>query len=149
MSRKAILAACAAAVIAGTTSVAMADETNPVIVHRQGIYKMVSGHMNGLKSILLLKGGNTANLSWHADGIVDSFKHMGAAYPAGSEVGETKAKAAIWTDRAKFDEAGKKAFGAAVALAEVAKAGDLDKSTAAFKALGATCKACHEDFKKD
>lgn len=127
---------------------AVADESNPIIVHRQAIYKTVSGHMTGLKSVLLLKG-NKDNLAYHADAIVEAFNHMGAAYPEGSDKGETKAKANIWTEMPKFQEAGKKSYAAALALAEAAKSGDLDKSTNAFKALGGTCKACHDDFRKD
>lgn len=150
MSRQLVLTACAAIIAtAALAPVALADESNPVIVHRQGIYKIIGGHMGGLKSILLLKNGATENLSWHAEGIVDAFKHMGNAYPAGSDSGETKAKPAIWTDRAKFDEAGKKAFGAALALVDAAKTGNVEQSTNAFKALGGTCKACHDDFRKD
>ncbi|MBC7950865.1 MAG: cytochrome c [Rhodospirillaceae bacterium] len=148
MSKKLVLLACAVAAFSTAAITAQADETNPVIVHRQGIYKQVSGHMNGLKAALFLKGG-TENLVWDAENIVDSFKHMGAAYPEGSDKGETKAKSNIWTERAKFDDAGKKAFGAALALVDVTKTGDVAKSADAFKALGAACKACHEDFKKD
>jgi cytochrome c556 len=144
--KKLVLLAALAALSAPVA--AQADETNPVIVHRQGIYKVAAGHMNGLKAGLFLKGG-TENLAWHAESIVDAFKHMGNAYPEGSDKGETKAKANIWTDRAKFDEAGKKAFGAALALVDATKAGDNAKSADAFKALGAACKACHEDFRKD
>jgi cytochrome c556 len=146
--KKLVLLAAAAASLSAFAVAAQADETNPSIVHRQGIYKVVAGHMNGLKSGLFLKG-STENLAWHADSIVDAFKHMGNAYPEGSDKGETKAKANIWTEREKFQDAGKKAFGAALALAEATKAGDQAKSVDAFKALGGACKACHEDFRKD
>lgn len=146
--KKLVLLAAAAASLSAFAVSAQADETNPSIVHRQGIYKIAAGHMNGLKAGLFLKG-STENLAWHADSIVDAFKHMGNAYPEGSDKGETKAKANIWTEREKFQEAGKKAFGAALALAEATKAGDQAKSVDAFKALGGACKACHEDFRKD
>ncbi|MCR6632916.1 MAG: cytochrome c [Magnetospirillum sp.] len=147
MKKLVLLVSTVAALTAGAVA-AQADETNPAIVHRQAIYKIVSGHMQSLKAGLLLKGP-VDNLAWNAEGIVDAFKHMGAAYPEGSDKGETKAKANIWTEQAKFQEAGKKAFGAAVTLAEATKAGDQAKSVDAFKALGGACKACHEDFRKD
>ncbi len=146
MKKLVLLAATLAALSAPL--VASADETNPVIVHRQSIYKITAGHMGNLKAALFLKG-DTSNLVWDAESIVDAFKHMGNAYPEGSDKGETKAKANIWTERAKFDEAGKKAFGAALALVDATKTGDTAKSVDAFKALGAACKACHEDFRKD
>lgn len=146
--KKLVLLAAAVASLSAAAVTAQAEETNPVIVHRQAIYKIASGHMNDLKAGLFLKG-STDNLAWNAESIVDAFKHMGNAYPEGSDKGETKAKANIWTDREKFQEAGKKAFGAAVALAEATKAGDQAKSVDAFKALGGACKACHEEFRKD
>ncbi|HLO75036.1 MAG TPA: cytochrome c [Magnetospirillum sp.] len=146
--KKLVLLAAALASVSTIAATAQADETNPSIVHRQGIYKVVAGHMAGLKSGLFLKG-STENLVWDAESIVAAFQHMGDAYPEGSDKGETKAKANIWTDRAKFQEAGKKSYGAAVALVEATKAGDQAKSVEAFKALGGTCKACHEEFRKD
>lgn len=146
--KKLVLLAAAVASLSAIAVTAQADETNPSIVHRQGIYKIVGGHMNSLKAGLFLKGP-TDNLAWNAEAIVDAFKHMGAAYPEGSDKGETKAKANIWTEPAKFQDAGKKAFGAALALVDATKAGDQAKSAEAFKALGGACKACHEDFRKD
>lgn len=147
MKKLALLAAAVAA-LSTVAVTAQADESNPAIVHRQAIYKIISGHMQDLKAGLLLKGGSE-NLAWNADAIVDAFKHMGNAYPAGSDKGDTKADSAIWSEPAKFQEAGKKAFGAAMALAEATKAGDQSKSVEAFKALGGACKACHQDFRKD
>lgn len=149
MSNKAILSLSLAAAIAAFSSAALAEESNPTIVHRQSIYKIAAGHMGGLKSILALRDGPKENLTYHAEGIVAAFQHMGKAFPEGSDKGETKAKANIWTDRAKFDEAGKKAFAASLAMVEAAKTGDQAQSLNAFKALGGTCKACHDDFKKD
>lgn len=146
--KKLVLLAAAVASLSAAAVTAQAEETNPAIVHRQAIYKIVAGHMQDLKAGLFLKGGSD-NLAWNADAIVAAFQHMGNAYPEGSDKGETKAKANIWTENAKFQEAGKKAFGAAVALAEATKAGDQAKSADAFKALGGACKACHEDFRKD
>jgi len=146
--KKLVLLAAAAASLSALAVTAHADETNQAIVHRQAIYKLTAAHMQGLKASLLLKG-QINNAAWHAEGIVDAFKHMGDAYPAGSDKGETKAKANIWTEPAKFEEAGKKAFAAAVALAEATKAGDQAKSLDAYKDLGGACKSCHQEFRKD
>jgi cytochrome c556 len=146
--KKLVLLAAAVASLSAAAVTAQAEETNPVIVHRQAIYKITSAHMQNLKAALFLKG-STENLVWDAESIVAAFQHMGNAYPEGSDKGETKAKANIWTEQAKFQEAGKKAYGAAVALVDAAKTGDQAKTADAFKALGGACKACHEDFRKD
>lgn len=141
--------ACATALLTGIAAAAQAEEANPAIVHRQSLYKVAAGHMGGLKSALLLKDGPAAKASYHADAIVAAFQQFGDAYPAGSDKGETKAKPNIWTDRAGFDKAGKDSYAAAVALADAAKTGDQAKSVAAFKSLGGTCKACHDEYRKD
>lgn len=147
MKKLVLLVSTAALLCAGAVA-AQAEETNPAIVHRQSTYKIVSGHMGNLKAALFLKGP-TDNLVWDAESIVAAFQHMGDAYPAGSDKGDTKAKSAIWSDNEKFQAAGKKAYGAAVALVEATKSGDQAKSIDAFKTLGGACKACHEDFRKD
>ena len=67
----------------------------------------------------------------------------------GSGAGDTKAKAEIWSDNAKFKAAAEKMQGEMSKLAVAAKSGNLDTLKAAFGPVGAACKACHEDFRKD
>lgn len=140
--------AIAGALASAFTLPAAADETNPYIVHRQGIYKTVSGHMTSLKAILFLNHETKDQAAYHAEAIVEAFKHMGNAYPAGSDKGETKARAEIWTQPDKYREAGKNAFAAATALAEATQLGGQKEVVAAYKKLGDSCKACHDDFRK-
>lgn len=148
MIEKLALAAFAAVALSTIGGAARADETNAAIVHRQGIYKVAQGHMMGLKASGM-KDGPAKNMSYHADGLVAAFQHLGNAFPPGSDKGETKAKANIWTERAKFDEAGKTAFAAATEMAAAAKSGDREQAMAAFKNVARACKACHEDFRKE
>lgn len=124
-----------------------AEESNPSIIHRQGIYGAVGGHMKAIKSILLLEFDAAKDVTFHAQGIVDAFTHMGNSFPPGSDKGETKAKPEIWTDKDKFAQLGKNAFGAANELLKAAQGGDKQITLAAFKKLGETCKSCHDDFK--
>ncbi|WP_238122791.1 MULTISPECIES: c-type cytochrome [unclassified Xanthobacter] len=66
-------------------------------------------------------------------------------FPPGSDKGETKATAAVWSDRAGFD--------AAIAKFEKAVADNAGKATtadgfkAAFTAVAENCRACHQSFK--
>ena len=57
------------------------------------------------------------------------------------------AKASIWTERAKFDDAAKKMQDEAAKLATVAKGGNLDQIKVAFGAVGQSCKACHDNVR--
>lgn len=149
MKRTSLIAGVAAGVLTSLFAAPLlADETNPHIVHRQGIYKTVGGHMTSLKAILFLKHEAKDQAAYHAEAIVTAFKHMGNAYPAGSDKGETKARPEIWTQPDKFRQAGKNAFTAATALAEATQLGEPKEVIAAYKKLGDSCKACHDDFRK-
>ena len=69
-------------------------------------------------------------------------------FMAGTEKGDTKARAAIWSDGAKFKAASEKFQAEAAKLAQVAKAGDMAALKTQFNATAGTCKACHDDFRE-
>ena len=68
------------------------------------------------------------------------------AFGPGTEGG--KAQSDIWSDNAKFKAASEKMQLAVVDLNKAAQSGDLDNIKKAFGATGATCKGCHDDFRK-
>ncbi|MBF0614172.1 MAG: cytochrome c [Magnetococcales bacterium] len=142
-----------AMVLASVTTVgawsASAEETNPAIVHRQGIYKIMAGHMTAMKSILFLGFAAPADLNFHAQGVLSAFEHMGNSYPPGSDKGETKAKPEIWTQPDKVKQRATDAVTAAKALVAATTGTDKGATVAAFKTMGEKCKACHDDFRKE
>ena len=68
------------------------------------------------------------------------------AFGPGTEGG--KAQPDIWSDNAKFKAASEKMQLAAVDLNKAAQSCDLESIKKAFAATGASCKNCHDDFKK-
>ena len=72
-----------------------------------------------------------------------------AAFGPGTDSGDTRAKPNIWTDNAKFTAAATKMQEEMAKLNAAAKTGNLDQIKAAFGPVGAACKACHDDFRKD
>jgi len=70
-----------------------------------------------------------------------------AAFVDGSDKGDTKAKAEIWTDRAKFNEHAEKLQADMAKLSAAAKTGNLDNIKAAVGATGSNCKTCHDAFR--
>ena len=71
-------------------------------------------------------------------------------FPAGSYVaGETRAKPAIWEQRAEFDELLRKLATKSASLAEIAKSGDFEQIKPAFNELAQVCKDCHKKFRED
>jgi cytochrome c556 len=69
------------------------------------------------------------------------------AFPAGSDVGETKAKPEIWTDHDDFDKRLTEFQSHADALQLVAANGKADDFKAAAATLGKDCKGCHEQYR--
>lgn len=70
-------------------------------------------------------------------------------YVPGTDKGETRALPAIWSEPAKFKEYGDKLIADTAKVNAAAKTGNLDAIKASFGAVGQTCKACHDDFRKD
>jgi cytochrome c556 len=62
--------------------------------------------------------------------------------------GNTKAKAEIWKDKAKFMEYAEKMQGEMTKLNAAAKTGNLDAIKPAVGAAGGTCKTCHDAFRE-
>jgi cytochrome c556 len=85
----------------------------------------------------------------NADLVATLSKLPWAAFGEGTDKGETRAKPEIWKDAAKFKEAEDKFIAEAAKLQSAAKTGNLDALKTAFAATGGTCKACHDNFRKD
>jgi cytochrome c556 len=68
------------------------------------------------------------------------------AFGTGTEGGN--ALPGVWSDNAKFKAASEKMQLAVANLNTAAQSGDQEAIKKAFGAAGATCKACHDDFKK-
>ena len=72
-----------------------------------------------------------------------------AGFIAGTDKGDTRAKPEIWSEADKFkagmtkmqDEMGK--------LNAAAKTGDLAQLKTAFGSAAQTCKACHDNYRKE
>lgn len=70
-----------------------------------------------------------------------------AAFGPDTDLGDTKAKPEIWTNKAKFDDYAKKMQAEMSKLTTAAKTGNLDNIKVAVNATGGACKACHDDFR--
>ncbi|WP_394757635.1 c-type cytochrome [Rhodoferax sp.] len=72
-----------------------------------------------------------------------------AAFGEGSDKGETRAKAEIWKEPAKFKEYADKMQLEMSKLSAAAKTGNLDSIKTAVSATAGTCKTCHDAYRKD
>lgn len=67
--------------------------------------------------------------------------------PGTDKGGNTKAKAEVWTEQAKFKDSSDKFVVEATKLAAASKTGNLDTLKASFAATADTCKSCHDAFR--
>lgn len=63
--------------------------------------------------------------------------------------GNTKAKPEIWTEKDKFNAAVTKNQEEVAKLVAAAKGGNLDQIKAAVGGAGQSCKACHDNYRKE
>jgi len=68
-------------------------------------------------------------------------------FPPGTDVGQTHAKGAVWSDHATFEEAQKTFYAEAQRMRQVAQSGDRAALASQYRALGRSCKNCHDTFR--
>ncbi|PUE40519.1 cytochrome c [Limnohabitans sp. Bal53] len=85
----------------------------------------------------------------NADVVATLSKLPWAAFGEGTDKGDTRAKPEIWKEAGKYKEAADKMQAEIVKLNTAAKAGNIDALKAAFGPAAASCKACHDNFRKD
>jgi cytochrome c556 len=85
----------------------------------------------------------------NADVLAAVAKLPWSAFGEGTDKGETRAKPEIWKEAAKFKEAADKNQTEVAKLVTAAKTGNLDNLKSAFGPAAQTCKACHDNFRKD
>lgn len=130
------------------TAQAAYSDAEADINYRKSVMRVVGGHMLGMGTIL--KGRIHADdLSYHARGMANVAKLAPKVFPEGSGEGKTAAMPEIWQDRDEFDSIMDDFVKAANQIADAAEAGDMSQVGPAMKALGGSCKACHDKFKAD
>ena len=70
-------------------------------------------------------------------------------FTPGSESGNTKAKPEIWLDMDDFKAKMEKMQQEVAALEKVARTGNFDASKEQLGEAGQSCKACHDNYRKD
>ena len=120
------------------------------IKYRKASFTVMSAHFGRLGAMANGRVPSDAKAAAdNADTVSALAKLPWAAFGEGTDKGETRAKPEIWKESAKFKEASDKMQAEIVKLNVAAKAGNLDALKAAFGPAGASCKACHDNFRKD
>lgn len=119
-----------------------------LIEYRQLLMSAIGSNMGAIGGIMknqLVRPGAVAN---HAQQMADAAKLIGPAFEQKVTAGKTDAKAEIWSDWAKFEQAIADFEKAAANLATSAKGSDPAAVGLAVRALGESCGGCHDPFRK-
>lgn len=138
----------AAAVTLSVPAAAQFAKPEDAIKYRKSALTVMAAHFGRLGAMATGKAPFDAKVAAeNADVVVYMSKLPWAAFVAGSDTGDTKAKPEIWKDAAKFKAASEKMQAEVVKLAAAAKTGNADNLKAAFGPAAETCKGCHDDFR--
>jgi cytochrome c556 len=95
-----------------------------------------------------LKQGTTEGVAAEADGISVEAKKINALFPKGSTDPKSRALPAIWENWDKFVELAKQLETTSQSLSSAAAASDDEDLKEKSQKVFATCKSCHDQFRK-
>ena len=119
-----------------------------LVDYRQAVYQAIGGHMSAIAGTLKGEAPFAAHLDLHARGVAELAPLTRQLFPVESRDAKSKARDRVWEDSASFSER-REAFIEAAQVFGRVQAAEMPEFVAAFRTLAGTCKACHEDFKRD
>lgn len=120
------------------------------VKYRKASFTVMAAHFGRLGAMANGRAPYDAKVAAeNADVVMTLSKLPWAAFGEGTDKGDTRAKPEIWKESAKYKEAADKMQAEIGKLNVAAKAGNIDALKAAFGPAAASCKACHDNFRKD
>ncbi|QUL38305.1 cytochrome c [Erythrobacter sp. JK5] len=145
----ALLAACGGG--AGDAPAAEGDPPAEIKV-RQDNFEAIGDSFKLIRNELELENPDFLALQAAATDINDRAARLDGYFPSGSgraEDWDTEALAAIWEKPEEFTAAQQKLIEESGRMVEIVKGGDAAAVGEQVKALGASCKNCHDTFRLD
>jgi cytochrome c556 len=142
--------AAAAFTLAAPVSAQTFAKPEDAIRYRQGAFRVMSAHFGALGAMANNRAPYDAVAAARHGEVIALVSHLPFhGFVAGTDKGETRAKPEIWAEQVKFRGNAEKMQAEVAKLAAASKTGNLDNLKAAFGPAAGTCKACHDDFRKD
>ena len=144
--KKFLSVCCGLALFAGS-AVAEEVDADAFIKYRVNLMENARNHSRGISAILKGKVNMQGDIARHARALHEVSMMVPAAFPEGSDFGETNAKEKIWEEWDRFLAAAEKNQVAIAALVKAAEGGDMGAIKAAVKDVGESCKSCHKAYR--
>jgi cytochrome c556 len=145
--KPALVLAAACAVIVALPASAQFRNPEAAIKYRQSVMSVQGFHLGRIGAMVNNRVPFDAKVVAEDAAVLDVIDKLPfIAFVDGSDKGDTKAKPAIWTERAKFNELARKLQDETAKLNAAAKTGNLEQIRPAFGAVAQACKACHDSY---
>ena len=150
MNRLALAAFAAAGLVAAWPAAAQFQKPEDAIKYRKAAMTVMGNHFS---RVAAMANGrvpfDAATAQGNADLVATLSKLPFAGFIDGTESGDTKAKPEIWLEPDKFKAASTKMQEEVTKLNAAAKTGNIDQIKAAVGDVGKSCKACHDNYRKE
>ena len=149
MTRTLLAAALSVAALVPLTAQAQFAKSEDAIKYRQGAFTVLGAHFSRIGAMVSGRVPYDAAAAAENAAVVAAVGKLPlAAFGPGTDTGrENRARPEIWRDAAKFKAAADRMTDAVAKLP--AAASDPAALKTAFGAAAASCKGCHDDFRKD
>lgn len=147
----AMLGACAGETPADDSEAAASDQPT-IIDERQANFEAIGDNFKLIRAELETDGPDFAAIGNAAGDINAKAKLISGHFPEGTSIDagyDTEALPSIWEKPEEFDAAIQKLVTESAAFAAVASSGDKAAVAEQVKALGGSCKNCHDQFRVD
>lgn len=139
-----------ATAVLSTPAMAQFQKPEDAIKYRKASFTVMAAHFGRIGAMANGRVPFDAKVAAENAAIVETMSKLPwAAFGPGTDKGDTRALPDIWKEQDAFKAGADKMQAEIGKLVAAAKTGNLDSVKAAFGAAGQTCKACHDDFRKD
>jgi cytochrome c556 len=150
MKRLSLVALAVAGVVTALPAAAQFAKPEDAIKYRKAAFTVMAAHFGRVGAMVQGRVPFDAAAAQANLEVANTMAKLPfTAFGPGTDTGDTRAKPNIWSDNAKFTAAANKMVEEMGKLNTAAKSGNLDQIKAAFGPVGGTCKACHDDFRKE
>ena len=139
-----------ATAVLSTPAMAQFQKPEDAIKYRKASFTVMAAHFGRIGAMVNGRVPFDAKVAAENAAIVETLSKLPwAAFGPGTDKGDTRALPDIWKEQDAFKAGADKMQAEIGKLVAATKTGNLDSVKAAFGAAGQTCKACHDDFRKD
>ena len=131
-------------------AMAQFQKAEDAVKYRQAAFTVMGTHFARVGAMANGKVPFDAKVAAENIAIVETMSHLPwVAFSPGTDKGDTRALPKVWSEAADFKAGADKMQAEVAKLVVASKTGNLDAIKTAFGAAGQSCKACHDNYRKD